>query len=121
MKYVFLALALCLPASHAAERKVLVYTHNGKGYVHDNIASSVEAIRKMGKENNFAVDASDDPKVFTDANLKQYRAVVFANSNNEAFANDAQRETFRRYVQAGGGFVGIDFESAIEVSGFKDT
>src|SRR5207248_224040 len=30
------------------EPKVLVYTRNGKGYVHDNIASSVEANRKMG-------------------------------------------------------------------------
>jgi len=35
------------------------------------------------------VDASDDPKVFTTANLKQYRVLVFSNSNNEAFENDA--------------------------------
>jgi len=95
----------------AAERKVLVYTRNfvseGTGYVHDNIQSSVDAIRKMGVENGFAVDVSDDPKVFTDSNLKQYRALIFSNSNNEAFQNDAQREAFRRYIQAGGGFVGI--------------
>ena len=57
--------------SSAAERRVLVYTRNytpdGKGYVHDNIASSVEAIKKMGAEKGFAVDVSDDPAVFTEA------------------------------------------------------
>ena len=83
--------SLCL----GAEKKILVYTRNytpdGKGYVHDNIKASVAAIRKMGKENGFAVDVSDDPNVFTDANLKQYKALVFSNSNNEAFATDEQR------------------------------
>ncbi len=91
--------------------KALVYTRNfvtgGGGYVHDNIASAVEAIRKMGAANGFAVDASEDPTVFTDANLRQYGAVVFASSNNEAFTNDAQRDVFRRYVESGGGLVGI--------------
>ena len=94
-----------------AQRKVLVYTRNytpdGKGYVHENIAASVEAIRKMGAENGFRVDVSEDPASFTDANLKQYGALVFSNSNNEAFASDAQKDAFKRYIQAGGGFVGI--------------
>ena len=102
----------------AEPAKVLVYTRNfvtsGKGYVHENIATSVEAIRTMGGYDGFAVDASDDPAVFSDANLKQYRTVVFANSNNEAFATDAQRAAFRRYIQAGGGFVGIHSASGSE-------
>ncbi|HOB73702.1 MAG TPA: ThuA domain-containing protein [Phycisphaerae bacterium] len=105
---------LCL----AAEKKILVYTRNytpdGKGYVHNNIKASVEAIQKLGKENGFAVDVSNDPEVFTDENLKQYKALVFSNSNNEAFANDAQREAFKRYIKAGGGFVGIHSASGSE-------
>jgi len=103
---------------HGAQKKVLVYTRNytpdGKGYVHDNIKASIEAIRKMGRENGFAVDVSDDPKVFTDENLKQYKALVFSNSNNEAFENDAQRAAFQRYIRAGGGFVGIHSASGSE-------
>jgi len=113
-----LCLLLAAGVATAAEKKVLVYTRNfvtgGTGYVHDNIASSVEAIRKMGAEKGFAVDVSDDPAVFTDANLKQYRALVFSNSNNEAFANQAQREAFQRYIRAGGGFVGIHSASGSE-------
>jgi type 1 glutamine amidotransferase len=105
-------------AVFAADKKVLVYTRNytpdGKGYVHDNIATSVETIKKMGAENGFAVVASDDPKQFTDANLKQYNALVFSNSNNEAFESDAQREAFQRYIRAGGGLVGIHSASGSE-------
>lgn len=102
----------------AADKRVLVYTRNytpdGKGYVHDNIATSVEAIQKLGAENGFDVDHSDDPAIFTDATLKKYAAIVFSNSNNEAFENDAQREAFQRYIRGGGGFVGIHSASGSE-------
>src|SRR5580658_2684648 len=105
-------------AASAAEKKILVYTRSytpdGKGYVHDNIAASVAAIRKMGAGNGFGVDASDDPTVFTASNLKQYRALVFSNSNNVAFDTGAQREAFRTFIRSGGGFVGIHSASGSE-------
>ena len=71
----------------AAEKRVLVYTHNGpgpkgKGYVRDNIQASVDAIRKLGAENGFAVDVTDDPLFFRDEVLKQYQALVFAKRND---------------------------------------
>jgi type 1 glutamine amidotransferase len=113
-----LVLTLGLSSVQGAENKILVYTRNfvssGKGYVHDNILHSVDAIKKMGAEKGFGVDVSDDPKVFTDGNLKQYKALVFSNSNNEAFDTDAQREAFRKYIDAGGGFVGIHSASGSE-------
>lgn len=102
----------------AGESRVLVYTRNhvtdGKGYVHDNIATSVEAIRKIGSEHRFTVDATDDPSVFTDANLRKYRTIIFSNSNNEAFENDAQRQAFQHFIHHGGGFVGIHSASGSE-------
>jgi len=112
------ALAALMPLTAAAQTRVLVYTRNytadGKGYVHDNIAASVEAIKKMGTEKGFAVDASDDPGIFTEANLRQYAAIVFSNSNNEAFSSDAQREAFKHYIESGGAFVGIHSASGSE-------
>ena len=97
--------------SASAQKPILVYTRNytpdGKGYVHENIASGVAAIRKIGAEKGFLVDVSDDAAVFTDANLKQYAALVFANSNNEAFATEPQKDAFKKYIQGGGGFVGL--------------
>jgi type 1 glutamine amidotransferase len=108
-----LALLACLTAGllgAAPERRVLVYTKNQAGqglYVHANIPASVAAIRKLGTENNFTVDVSDDPAVFTDQNLKRYKALVFDNTNNEIFDNEEQKAAFQRYIRAGGGFVGI--------------
>jgi type 1 glutamine amidotransferase len=115
---VLLACLLVAGTGRAAERAVLVYTRNfvtgGGGYVHDNIASCVEAIRKMGTENGFDVEVSDQPSVFTPARLARYRALIFANSNNEAFENEAQREAFKQYMQNGGGFVGVHSASGSE-------
>lgn len=115
---VFLVVLCSLSAAPAPGRKILVYTRNhvtnGTGYVHENIPYSIAAIKKLGEENGFAVDATDDPKVFTTENLKQYRALVFSNSNNEAFENDAQRDAFKAYIQSGGGFVGIHSASGSE-------
>jgi type 1 glutamine amidotransferase len=107
-----------MPTAAAAQRRILVYTRSytpdGKGYVHDNIASSVEAIRKMGAERSFAVDVSDDPATFSEANLKQYAVIVFSNSNNQAFSSDEQRDAFKHYIESGGGFVGIHSASGSE-------
>lgn len=86
---------------------VLVYTKNGKGYVHDNIPSAVAAIQKLGSEKGFQVDVSDDPAVFTEEKLKQYTFLLFPSTNNDVFDTEAQRVAFRRYIQAGGGFVGL--------------
>lgn len=94
-----------------AQRRVLVYTRNhtadGKGYVHENIADSVAAIQRMGNAEHFEVDVSSDPAVFTDETLQRYGALIFSNSNDEAFNSDAQRGAFQRYIHAGHGFVGI--------------
>ena len=89
-----LSLAAVLLASEArgaeAKKKILVYTRNyvtnGKGFVHENIPFAVEAIKKIGAENDLDVDVSDDPKVFTPDNLKQYAAIVFSGTKNPAAA-----------------------------------
>jgi len=86
---------------------VLVYTKNGKGYVHDNIASAVACIQQLGTANSFKVDTSADPAIFTEANLKKYTLLIFASTNNDVFDMDEQRVAFRRYIEAGGGLIGI--------------
>ncbi|GAA0546631.1 ThuA domain-containing protein [Chitinophaga japonensis] len=87
--------------------RVLVYTKNGKGYVHKNIPAAVAGIRHLGQQYGFRVDVSDTPADFTDANLRQYNAIIFANTNNDVFNTDAQKVALMRFVQAGGGIVGI--------------
>ncbi|MFV0605485.1 MAG: ThuA domain-containing protein [Niabella sp.] len=86
---------------------VLVYTKNGKGYVHDNIPFAVNAIINFGKQYGFRVDTSSSPLVMTESNLKQYTMLIFPSTNNDVFDTDLQRLAFRKYIEAGGGFVGI--------------
>jgi uncharacterized protein len=87
--------------------KVLLYTKNGKGYVHDNIPSAIKAFQKLAQEKGFTVDTTRNPSVFTAENLKQYTFVLFASTNNDVFDTKEQRLAFRRYIEAGGGFVGL--------------
>ncbi len=86
---------------------VLVYTKNGTGYVHQNIPFAVASIQKLGRENGFKVDSSRDASIFSEQNLKKYTLIIFASTNNDVFDNDDQRVAFRKYIESGGGFVGI--------------
>ena len=95
------------PAFNWKNVKVLVYTKNGKGYVHDNIPSAVAGIQKLAREQGFRVDVSADPALITESNLKQYTLLLFPSTNNDVFDTPAQRLAFRRYIEAGGGFVGL--------------
>ena len=105
----FLVISFSASAQSFSWKKVsvLVYTKNGKGYVHDNIPSAVAAIRQMGRQHAFAVDTSSNPSVMTEHNLKKYTLLVFPSTNNDVFDTDQQRLAFRRYIEAGGGFVGV--------------
>lgn len=101
-------------SAFAANPRVLVFQKNGKGFVHDNLAASAAAIRELGRANHFDVEVTADPTVFTDARLAPYRALIFANSNNEAFASEDQRAAFQRFIRRGGGFVGIHSSTGSE-------
>ena len=87
--------------------RVLVYTKNGKGYIHDNIPSAVKSIQSMGAQYGFKVDTSSNASIMTEDRLKQYTLLIFPSTNNDVFDTDAQRLAFRRYIEAGGGFVGV--------------
>ncbi len=118
--------AICSSAKPIAENNiplvnwkkvhVLVYTKNGKGYVHDNIASGVASIKQLGTQQGFSVDVSDNPADFTDENLKKYNALIFNNTNNGVFDTDEQKLALMRYIQAGGGFVGLHSATGTERS-----
>lgn len=95
-------------------KNVLVFTKNGKGYVHENIASGIAAIQKLGVEKGFSVDTTTNSALFAGDNLKKYDAIIFSNTNNDVFDNEQERVGFMRYIQAGGGFMGIHSASGTE-------
>ena len=95
---------------------VLIYTKNGKGYIHTNIAPAVASIKQLGLQHGFSVEVSDNPADFNDDNLKKYNALIFNNTNNGVFDTDEQKIALMRYIQAGGGFVGLHSATGTERS-----
>ncbi|HET8713982.1 MAG TPA: ThuA domain-containing protein [Gemmatimonadales bacterium] len=97
--------SLSIAATQAQEPRVLVFSKTA-GYRHNSIANGLAAIGKLGRENGFAVDATEDAGAFTAKNLARYRAVVFLNTTGDVL-DAAQQDDFERFIQAGGGYVGI--------------
>jgi len=98
---VFLGLSIVF-AKPPAKKRILVYTKTGKGYVHKNIAASVEALKKIGEANKLIVDVSDDPTVMTTDNLANYSCLVFSNTGNTIFDTEQQKQAFVDYIHGGG-------------------
>ncbi|TAG29600.1 MAG: ThuA domain-containing protein [Sphingobacteriia bacterium] len=86
-------------------KKVLIFSKTN-GYRHESIEAGVAAIRKLGAENNFSVDATEDSLFFTKANLKKYKTVIFLSATGEVLGTE-QQKVFQQYIQHGGGFVGV--------------
>ncbi len=77
-----------------------------KGWKHSSIPFGIAGIQKLGKQYNFEVDTTKSSDVFNDESLKKYAAVVF-NCTTGDVLNNAQQAAFERYIQAGGGYLGI--------------
>src|SRR5689334_4966437 len=96
------AMALADDANRFA---VLVFSRTA-GFRHDVIEVGVEAVRLLGAQHGFVVDASEDPQVFTDQRLARYRVVMFLNTTGSVL--DAQQQNaFERFIRNGNGFVGV--------------
>ena len=94
------------PVSSAPQPpKVLVFSKT-KGWVHSSIPFGIAAVQKLGREQSFGVDTTKNAAYFTDDSLRNYQTVIF-NCTTGNVLNPEQQAAFERYIQAGGGYVGI--------------
>ena len=98
---------LAIQCFSMAAGHVLIYTKNGKGYVHKNIPASIECLKKICKANDWTCEITDDASVFTREKIGTFDLLVFSNTNNETFDTEQQKKVFQDYIRNGGGFVGI--------------
>lgn len=84
---------------------VLIFSKS-PGWRHDSIPAGVEALTKLVEQRGLTPVATEDASVFTDEELQKMAAVVFVNTRGDVL-NYQQKLAFERYIQAGGGFVGI--------------
>jgi type 1 glutamine amidotransferase len=83
------------------------------GFRHASIPAGIEALRQLADAAGFVLTATEDPSAFTEANLADYRAVVFL-STTGAVLTDEGRKALESFHSSGGGFLGIHSAAGTE-------
>jgi glucose/arabinose dehydrogenase/PKD repeat protein len=86
--------------------KALIFSATA-GYRHASITNGIQTIQMLASTNNFTVDATEDATWFNDANLAQYKVIVFLNTTGDVLTNAQQQTALQHYIEAGGGWVGV--------------
>jgi cytochrome c len=92
--------------------EVLAFTKT-TGFRHDSIPAGLELLSQLGMEHDFTVTNAEDGADFTDENLAKYAVVVFMNASGDLL-DETQQGAFERYIQGGGGYVGVHCASCAE-------
>jgi type 1 glutamine amidotransferase len=88
-----------------SEKKILVFSKTN-GWRHKSIPNGIEALKKIGIENTWKIDFSEDSLVFNSKNISKYNLIIFLNTTGNILGSE-QEESFKKFINSGGGFVGI--------------
>src|SRR3954466_13482479 len=69
--------------------RVLLFSKTAD-FKHSSIPVGIEAIKKLGAENGFQVDTTEQGTYFSDDSLKHYAAVIFLNTTGDLLDNRQQ-------------------------------
>jgi type 1 glutamine amidotransferase len=106
------AISSANPIATVGPTKVLVFSKTG-AFRHASIKDGIAAIQILAAEHHIVADFTEDATFFTDANLSQYKAVVFLLTSGNIF-DDNQKAAFEHYIRAGGGYAGVHSASDTE-------
>lgn len=84
---------------------VLIFSKTN-GFRHASIPAGIAAIKKLGAENGFNVEATEDSLAFNDNNLKKFAALIFVSPTGTVFG-PSEEHALQTYIRNGGGFVGV--------------
>ena len=108
--------ALSDAAQHSLSgARILVFSKTS-GFRHESIAAGIAALQKLAGQKQFTLITTEDAAQFTDANLRQFNAIIFLNTTGDVL-DDAQQLAMERFIQSGGGFVGIHSATDTEWEG----
>ncbi|RAW00771.1 ThuA domain-containing protein [Pseudochryseolinea flava] len=94
------------------QTKILVFSKTTV-FRHESIAAGIAAIKQLAATDQIIVDTTENADRFNEENLKQYSAVIFLSTTGDVL-NQQQQNDFERFIQAGGGYVGIHAASDTE-------
>ncbi|MDG2304653.1 MAG: ThuA domain-containing protein [Candidatus Binatia bacterium] len=89
----------------AGAPEVLLFSQT-KEFRHESIEHGTEVLVDEARGRGIRLVPTEEAAVFTDDGLAKFEAVIFFNTTGDVL-NDRQQLAFERYVQSGGGFVGI--------------
>ena len=89
----------------AAKARVLIFSKTN-GFRHQSIEAGIAAIKKLGDENNFCVDATEDSLDINQKKLSKYKAIIFLCATGKVLGVPEEM-ALQKYIHGGGGFAGI--------------
>lgn len=99
--------------AQAQQFNALLFTKTD-GWHHDSINAGVTAMQDLAKLHNFDIFWTEDAgRVFNEEALAKYDVVIFLLTTGDVL-NDEQQRAFERYIQNGGGYVGVHSASDTE-------
>ena len=72
--------------TRSGKPRLLVFSKTS-GFRHASIPAGKQALIKLGQENGFIVDTTEDALYFTEDSLKNYSAVIFLNTTMDVLNN----------------------------------
>lgn len=116
------ALVACNKQDNSAEasspesmKRVLIFSKTS-GWRHQSIEHGTEKLKQSLANKNIEVFSTEDPSIFNNSDLADFSALIFLNTTGDIL-NTAQQIAMERYIQAGGGYVGIHSASDTEHRG----
>ncbi|WP_229209480.1 ThuA domain-containing protein [Dyadobacter koreensis] len=100
-----LYLSTSLTYAQTTAFNILVFSKTAS-FRHASIDAGKKALSKLATEKGFTTSFTEDAAQFSDKNLQKYNAVLFLNTTGDVLS-DQQQIAFERYIQAGGGYVGV--------------
>lgn len=104
-KHIVLIVLTCFVVLNISSQKKVIVFSKTSGYRHKSIEVGIKSIEKLGTENGFIVDSTEDSDVLI-KKIRKYNAVIFLNTTGDVF-NEKQQKKFKKYIERGGGFVGV--------------
>ena len=98
----------------AADFNALVFSKTLM-FRHASITNGIAAIKQLGAENHFQVDATEDASWFTATNLAKYKVVIFLSTSGDIL-NEEQQAAFKNFIEQGGGLAAIHAAVAGDVA-----
>lgn len=94
------------------DKGVLIFSKTN-GFRHESIEPGMEAIKKVGKTKGWDVRTTENGAFFNDDYLHRFKVVVFLSTTGDILTPE-QEKAFEKFVENGGGYVGIHAASDTE-------